>query len=236
MVNQQGAHMRESDAFSWYMERDPLLRSTVVSVLLFDRCPDPMILLDKAERASRIVPGLRHKIVEAPLRLAPPRWTVDPDFDLSWHVRHVEAPAPKTLAAVLDLARVTGMAGFDRARPLWEWTLAEGLDGGQAAIVLKIHHSLTDGIGGMQLAATLFDLEPTGLNREPMPDAPAPEYISTPGMIADAFNYNVQRFYGMARHRASSAFSDAETRPAIPSIPRGRRSTPSARSRGPCVL
>ena len=113
MVDHPGAHMRSSDAFSWYMERDPLLRSTVVSVLLFDRCPDPMILREKAERASRIVPGLRHRIVEAPFRLAPPRWTVDADFDLSWHVRHVEVPPPKTLAAILDLARVTGMAAFD---------------------------------------------------------------------------------------------------------------------------
>jgi diacylglycerol O-acyltransferase / wax synthase len=209
MVDNQGAHMRESDAFSWYMERDPLLRSTVVSVLLFDRCPDPMILREKAERASRIVPGLRHRIVEAPFRLAPPRWTVDPDFDLSWHVRHVEAPPPKTLAAILDLARVTGMAGFDLARPLWEWTLVDGLEGGRAAVVLKIHHSLTDGIGGMQLAATLFDLEPTASSPEPMPDAPLPEHLSALGMLTDAVSYNVGRFYGFARRRTASALNDA---------------------------
>ncbi|MCJ7671858.1 MAG: diacylglycerol O-acyltransferase, partial [Acidimicrobiia bacterium] len=96
MSEKPEAHMRDSDAFSWYMEADPLLRSTVVSVLLFDRCPDLAVLLDRAERASRLVPGLRHRLVEPPLRLAPPRWTVDPDFDLSWHVRHVEAPHPKT--------------------------------------------------------------------------------------------------------------------------------------------
>ena len=101
------------------------------------------------------------------------------------------------------------MAGFDLARPLWEWTLAEGLDGGQAALVLKIHHSLTDGIGGMQLATTLFDLEPAALNREPMPDAPKPEYMSTSAMIADAFDYNFRRFYGLARKHATSAFGDA---------------------------
>lgn len=209
MVDQRGTRMRESDAFSWYMERDPLLRSTVVSVLLFDRCPAPLVLREKAERASRIVPGLRHRIVETPLRLAPPRWTVDPDFDLSWHVRHVEVPAPKTLAAILDLARVTGMAGFDLARPLWEWTLAEGLEGGQAAIVLKIHHSLTDGIGGMQLLTTLFDLEPAGSSREPMPDAPTPEHMSPLGMLTDAFDYNFRRFCGFARQHTASAFDDA---------------------------
>jgi diacylglycerol O-acyltransferase len=78
MVERLDVHMRASDAFSWYMERDPLLRSTVVVVLFFDRCPDPELLRDRAERASRIVPGLRHRIVEAPLRLAPARWTAIP--------------------------------------------------------------------------------------------------------------------------------------------------------------
>jgi diacylglycerol O-acyltransferase len=204
------AHMKESDAFSWFMERDPLLRSTVVTVLLFDRCPDPVLLRAKAERASRTVPGLRHKIVEAPLRLAPPRWTVDPDFDLSWHVRQIEVPHPKTLASILDLARIAGMTGFDRARPMWEWTLVEGLENGQAAVVLKLHHSLTDGVGGMQLAATLFDPESGASDLGPIPDAPEPERLSTPGVLADALRYNWRRGSGFGRGRASSAFSDAQ--------------------------
>jgi diacylglycerol O-acyltransferase len=209
MVESLDAHMRASDAFSWYMERDPLLRSTVVVVLVFDRCPDAELLRDKAERASRTVPGFRHRIVEAPLRFAPPRWTVDPDFDLSWHLRTIEVPSPKTLAAVLDLARITGMAGFDRARPLWEWTLVEGLEGGQAAVVLKLHHSLTDGIGGMQIAATLFDLGSEASDPGPMPEPPEPEYLSGPGLAVDALGYRLRRFAGFARRRAMSAPEDA---------------------------
>jgi diacylglycerol O-acyltransferase len=209
MVESLDAHMRASDAFSWYMERDPLLRSTVVVVLVFDRGPDAELLRDKAERASRTVPGLRHRIVEAPLRLAPPRWTVDHDFDLSWHLRTVAAPSPKTLAAVLDLARITGMAGFDRARPLWEWTLVEGLEGGRAAVVLKLHHSLTDGIGGMQIAATLFDLGPETPDPGPMPGAPEPEHLSGPGLAVDALGYRLGRLAGFARRRVASVPEDA---------------------------
>jgi diacylglycerol O-acyltransferase / wax synthase len=209
MPEKPEAHMRDSDAFSWYMERDPLLRSTVVSVLLFDRCPDLAVLRDKAERASRLVPGLRHRLVEPPLRLAPPRWTVDPDFDLSWHVRHVEAPPPKTLGVVLELARIAGMAGFDPARPMWEWTLVEGLEGERAAVVLKLHHSLTDGIGGMQLAATLFDLEPDLSDPGPMPDAPEPEHFSPPGVLTDALAYNWRRVSGFARRHAPTVLGDA---------------------------
>ena len=124
-------HLKETDAFSWYMERDPLLRSTVVAVLVFDRAPDQHHLLARLERASRIVPGLRHRLVEPPLHLAPPQWVADASFDLSWHVRRVEAPEPKTLATVLDLARrrawkhSTPPDQCGHGRPWKAWTTGE---------------------------------------------------------------------------------------------------------------
>ena len=191
--------MRESDAFSWYMERDPLLRSTVVAVLQFDRPPDHERVLARLERASRIVPGLRHRLVEPPLRLAPPRWVVDGSFDLSWHVRRVEAPGPKNLASVLELARTEGMTGFDTARPLWSWTTVEGLEHGRAAAILKLHHALTDGIGGMQLAAELFDFEPGAPEPDPGPDPPEPENPGRVGLALEALCYDGTRFLGVAR-------------------------------------
>ena len=209
MASKPAAHMGESDAFSWYMERDPLLRSTVVTVLLFDRRPDPVLLRDKAERASRIVPGLRHRLTEAPLRLAPPRWTVDADFDLSWHFRRIEAPRPGTLGGVLELARIAGMTAFDRAHPLWEWTSIDGLEHGRAALVLKHHHSLMDGIGGMQLAAQLFDLEPGSSDPGPMPDAPEPEHLSTPALVVDALSYDWQRLSSFASRHTTSLWGVA---------------------------
>jgi len=153
-------HMRESDAFAWAMEKDPLLRSTVVSVLLLNDSPDWDRLPERLERATRLAPGFRHRVVLPPLRLATPRWVVDPDFDLSWHVRRFESASPKTLATVLDFARKTGMAGLDRDRPLWEFTFIEGLEGAQTALVMKLHHSLTDGVGGMDVARLLFDVDP----------------------------------------------------------------------------
>ena len=54
--------------------------------------------------------------------------------------------------------------GFDRARPLWEFTLIEGLTGAdgteRSAFAMKVHHSVTDGVGGMALLAQLVDLTP----------------------------------------------------------------------------
>ena len=123
-------HVTEVDAFTMQLERDPLLRSTIVAIALFDRSPEWSQLTERIDRASRLAPTFRMKLVPTPLRLAPPRWVVDPDFDLSWHLRRARVPAGGGFEAVLDYARIAGMTAFDHERPLWEFTLLEGLPRG----------------------------------------------------------------------------------------------------------
>ena len=135
-------HLGQSDAFTWYMERDPLLRSTVVVVMLLDRPPDPHRVAARSSAATGMVLGACHHLVEAPGRIAPPRWVPDPNFDLSFHVRRIKVASPKNIDAVLEIARNIAMEGFDTARPLWSWTTVEGLEHGRAAGILKVHHSL----------------------------------------------------------------------------------------------
>ena len=142
------AYMGASDAFSWYMERDPALRSTVVVIDWLDRAPDWDVLVGRVDRISRLMPSLRQCVVESPFRLTVPRWSYDPHFDLNFHLSRVSAPPPGTRDAVLALARRSAMAAFDRARPLWEVTLVEGIEGGEAALIVKLHHSLSDGVRG----------------------------------------------------------------------------------------
>ena len=201
-------HMRDSDAFSWYMEKDPLLRSTVVCVVLLKGSPDWHLLPERLERATRLVPGFRHKVVMPPLRLATPRWVVDPDFDITWHVRRFEAAPPKNLATVLEFARKTGMAGFDRSRPLWEFTFIEGLEGGQTGVVMKVHHSLTDGVGGIELAKLLFDVVPDPGELGPMPEAPVGESLGAVDLAREALGLRWSQIYDFSRDRISSAVSD----------------------------
>jgi WS/DGAT/MGAT family acyltransferase len=66
-------------------------------------------------------------------------------------------PAPGDLQALLDLAAPIAMAAFDKDRPLWEFTLVEGLEDGQAALIQKVHHAFTDGVGGIKLAQLVLD-------------------------------------------------------------------------------
>jgi diacylglycerol O-acyltransferase / wax synthase len=208
MGEQVDVHMRDSDAFSWYMEQDPLLRSTVVSVMILESSPDWDTLTDRLERASRLAPGFRHKVVMPPLRLATPRWVVDPDFDLSWHVRRFEAAPPRTLATVLEFARKTGMAGLDRDRPLWEYTFIEGLEGGRTAVVMKLHHALTDGVGGIELASFLFDTEADPGDPGPMPEAPTGEHLGTVDLVRDALAYDWSRLFDFSTRHLGSAGGD----------------------------
>lgn len=95
---------------------------------------------------------------------------MDPDFDLAFHLRRVTAPEPGTVDTVLDMARLAAMADFDRARPLWEVTVIDGLADGGAALRCKLNHALTDGIGAVQIAMTLYDR--TEQYRDPGPVAP----------------------------------------------------------------
>jgi diacylglycerol O-acyltransferase / wax synthase len=155
MSNSDGEFMRASDAFSWYQEGDPALRSTIVSVIWLDRSPDWDELRSRLDNASKQIVRFRQKVEEPPARLATPRFVIDEQFDPSWHIRRVQAP---TAAAVLEIARADAMTSFDRVRPLWKCTLVEQVDGDRAALVMKVHHSLTDGQGAMKLAPLLFIL------------------------------------------------------------------------------
>ena len=167
--------MRASDAFTWYMERDPALRSTIVVVDWLDRAPEWEVLVDRVDRISRLMPSLRQHIVESPFRLTVPRWAYDPDFDLHWHLSRVAAPRPGTRDAVLELARRAAMTAFDRARPLWEVTLVEGMEGGEAALIIKLHHSLSDGVGAMRMLAIVADLQREPADLGDMPPVPPHE-------------------------------------------------------------
>lgn len=195
------AHVRDTDVFAWRMERDPLLRSTIVAVTLLDRAPEWAVLVDRVERATRLSPSFRQRLVPSPLPggLASPLWVLDPDFDLSWHLRRIAVPGPGTLDQVLDLARIAGMTAFDPARPLWEATLVEGLEGGRSAMVLKVHHALTDGIGGVDLLAHVVDLERTPARLgalPPLPDGAAPD--RGPGLV-EALRLEAGRALGVLR-------------------------------------
>ncbi|HXQ61679.1 MAG TPA: wax ester/triacylglycerol synthase domain-containing protein [Acidimicrobiales bacterium] len=199
------AFMRDSDAFSWYMEQDPILRSTVVAVAWLECSPDWDVLVAKLDRATRMIPMFRQRVIEPPARLATPRWTVDGSFDLTWHLRRVDSPEPHMPSTVITMARIAAMTSFDRSRPLWEFTLVEHLEGNRAALIMKVHHSLTDGLGGMQLALLLFDVDPVVTAPDDQACGPAAEHIGTGELLRLSLNRDWDRLAGVMHHGAEVA-------------------------------
>lgn len=164
------------DAVMWGVEDDPLLRSVITLVVELDSAPDPDVIQDRIERMSLATPKLRQRAIGNSFSLLPPRWETDPNFDFSYHVRWERLPKRNaSLSDVLELAETISEQDFDRSRPLWEIHIVTGLVRGGAAVIVKMHHAITDGVGGLTMAATLFDL-----SREPntelgeKPAAPSP--------------------------------------------------------------
>jgi diacylglycerol O-acyltransferase len=93
------------------------------------------------------------------LRIVPPQWVDDPDLDIEYHVRHVAAREPGGVRELLDLCAQLAETAFDRSRPLWEFTMIDGLAGGRTAMLQKMHHTITDGVGGLKLSLALVDFE-----------------------------------------------------------------------------
>jgi diacylglycerol O-acyltransferase / wax synthase len=201
----KAAYMGASDAFSWRMERDPALRSTIVVVDWLDRAPDWDVLVARVDRISRLMPSLRQRVVESPFGLTVPRWSYDPHFDLDWHIRRVAAPAPRTREAVLQFARRSAMDAFDRDRPLWELTLVEGIEDGEAALIVKFHHSLSDGVGGMRMLAIIADPQREPSDLGPMPPAPAGDTPDQFAQVTGAVGAMAAQLTGLARRGAEAA-------------------------------
>ncbi|HVJ97616.1 MAG TPA: wax ester/triacylglycerol synthase domain-containing protein, partial [Acidimicrobiia bacterium] len=127
----------------------------------------------------------------------PPRWVVESTFDLDFHLRRLRLPPPGDAPALLDALQPIASCSFDRARPLWEFTLFEGLEGGRAALAMKVHHSVTDGVGGMELLAHLVDITRDATQPEDAPAAPVPEHIGAIDLIRDGIRHNRRRALGV---------------------------------------
>jgi len=152
--------MSDAEAVMWAVEKDPALRSDFCNLTLLDHAPDEKRLRQTLARALAAIPRLRERVVSAPLRIAPPEFTEDPSLDLEYHVRRIAVPAPGDIRDVLDVSAQLAEGSLDRSRPLWEFTLIDGLADGRAALLQKIHHTISDGVGGLRLSRALLDLEP----------------------------------------------------------------------------
>jgi diacylglycerol O-acyltransferase len=148
--------MNPTDAMFWLLDKVPDLRSTVGALMILEHAPTRQGIRGEFDRLSRELPRMRQRVVEVPLGLAAPEWVEDPQFDRDYHLRYVAIPAPGGMEELLEEVSPLFATAFDPERPLWEAYVAEGLAGGRGALFLKMHHCLTDGVGGARLSEMLL--------------------------------------------------------------------------------
>ena len=149
--------MSGSDSLLWTLSADPVMRPTIVAVMVLGGAPAWREVRTRVSALTEVLPRLRSRAVaRGPGRIRP-QFVVDPSFDLDVHLRHVRLGESGGRRQLLDLAQTMATTGFDHALPLWEASLVEGLEGGETALVMKVHHAVIDGVGGLAALGALFD-------------------------------------------------------------------------------
>jgi diacylglycerol O-acyltransferase / wax synthase len=128
----------------------------------------------KAMIASRlhVAPILKARLEKAPLDIDHPSWVEDEQFDIDRHIFRGSLPAPHDRAT---LERIVGWMHaklLNRARPLWEFYVFEGMKDDEIGLYSKMHHACIDGGAGAALTNMIYDVTPIPRKIAP-PTAPA---------------------------------------------------------------
>jgi WS/DGAT/MGAT family acyltransferase len=168
---------------SFLHQEGPVSHMHIGGVTIVEGPPPAMEeFLEQLRRRLHLVPRYRQKLAYTALDSGRPVWIDDPSFNLDYHVRHTALPTPGGWEQLQELTARIFSQQLDRSKPLWEMWLIEGLEDERFALITKTHHSLIDGIAGVDLATVLFDLSPNppavGLPRKAWKPHPEPGTVS----------------------------------------------------------
>jgi WS/DGAT/MGAT family acyltransferase len=140
----------------------------VASAILFDAGPvtrpeggiDADRILEYVRSRLHLIPRYRQRLARIPVE-GHPVWVDDDHFNIHYHVRHTSLPYPGSERQLKRMAARIMSQQLDRAKPLWEMWVVEGLDHGKRfALIGKTHHCMIDGISGADLISVLLQLSP----------------------------------------------------------------------------
>ncbi|HET9672929.1 MAG TPA: wax ester/triacylglycerol synthase domain-containing protein, partial [Actinomycetota bacterium] len=203
------------DASFLYLEKPGVHMHVAALSVLGPRADGSALTYDDVEGVVEarlpLAPRLRRRIRTVPGNLGRPVWVDDDRFDLDFHLRQAAVPSPGGRA---ELHRIVGRVlsrPLDRSKPLWELYVLEGMPDGRVAVLLKLHHAMADGIGGMMIASALFDLAPDAPLGDAtdrwVPERPPPASDLIRDALADAVVHPVEAI----AHAAGRPRAVAET-------------------------
>ena len=194
-------HLNALDAtFLELEEADESAHMHIGAVLVFEPGPGGAIptveeLREQLDERIDLLPRYRQRLSRQHTGgLEWPAWVPDEHFHISRHVRHATLPAPGGEEELCDWAADYWSHRMDRTAPLWEVALVDGLADGGWAMVTKTHHAMVDGVGSVDLAYLLLDVDPDGRPETPWQAPPdveaetlhAPGWLTGPARLAAA--------------------------------------------------
>ena len=199
--------MSATDAGFLYLDRPHAPLQIAAVVRLSGRISVEELAVRIESRIGR-APRYAQRAVPVPFALGHFAWEDAPDFDARDHVQRWSLPAPGGEHELCELAARLMAQPLARDRPLWEMHLLEGSHDGGAALLIKVHHCMVDGLAGVRLLDEILDAEPRPLEPARAP-RPAARANSTRERATRALGESLRR----QLHSASTLMS-AVTRPA----------------------
>src|ERR1700722_1522437 len=215
--------MSTQDAMFLHVEND-VTPMHIGGVSIFEGPPPPFAEI-RAMVAGKLhhTPRYRQKVRFVPFGVSEPVWVDDRYFDLDYHLRHTAVPPPGSESDLRAMAARVFSQHLDRARPLWEIWMVEGLAEGRWALLSKVHHCMVDGVAATDLMSVMFDdrgdlAPPREWRPEPEPSSlEVLAYSAAHGMLDPAVQLRTALAApsNLVRSAASTARSLAAAAPAL---------------------
>ncbi len=145
---------------AWYHMEDQTNLMMITGEYIYDEPVDFERL--KATLDVRFVKRFRRfrqRVVAKRSRFGRPYWEEDPHFELAAHVHRIALPAPGDHTALQDLVSDMMSTQLDFSKPLWQMHLIDGYEG-RSVLLVRLHHSIADGIALVQVVLSMTDLSP----------------------------------------------------------------------------
>ena len=191
------------EAIMWRVGQDATLRMTVGALAILDRAPTTEALSERLAFAVDNAPRLRRRPDDPTAMRARPAWVDDADPSPGRHLRSLSVAPPGSMRPLLDLTALVESIPFDPDCSPWDVTLIDGLEDGRAALYLRAHHALTDGVGGIRLLGLLLD-EPTWPRADRTAQPQRARAAAEPGENGDREAGHVHRHGRCVGHGAAS--------------------------------
>ena len=114
-----------------------------------------------------LIPIFGMKLAKSVMQIDHPGWVDAGDIDLDYHIQSATLPKPGSWKQVEEMVGALHSQLLDRKKPLWQFTVIEGLEDGRVGLYSKVHHAAVDGGAGMVITKALYDLTPEPREVEP---------------------------------------------------------------------